>query len=664
MHKWLSVEGNQGTIERDDKKLLKIIHSTKFKLIASFLIVSLLVGGVSLVIGSRLIYRAALNEAITRVRLDLNAAREMYQTRTDFIRTALSVTTLGVGFRSALKASYVEDLVERLGRMAEYAELDFAGIETKEGENLCRLGSHSIAGERSHVANPITEFALQRGSAVAGTFVLSNEFLHVENSDLLDRSQVSVIDEKQAAGAGESVKTPGMSIAAAVPVFEKGELVGILYGGILLNRSTKLVDRVRDTVFQNETYKGVHIGTATIFYNAVRIATNVLTLEGRRAIGTRVSREVGEHVLVRGKKWIDRAFVVNDWYIAAYEPIRDIGGDIVGMLYVGVREAKYADVRRKAISIFVIITLVGMVLATGLGYLLAHRIMSPIGRLIRASRQVSEGSLSPDIGPLSKDELGLLQKTFKEMVAAIGRRRAESQNKLLHSEKQAGIGRLAAGVAHEINNPLTGVLTYSHMLLRRNDIVDEVRSDIEKIVEATERVRKIVKSLLDFSRQTKLDRRPTEVNELVRSTISLVGNQALLKGISLKIRAGNDLPMPALDRGQVEGVLLNIIMNALDATGEGGSITICTERDSSSSDGRPAGVAISVADTGCGIAPEDLGRLFDPFFTTKEVGRGTGLGLSVSLGIIERHGGNIKVQSEVGKGSTFVIWLPSDGKNT
>ncbi len=642
----------------------KIIYSTKFKLIASFLSVSFLVGAVSLVIGSQLIYRAVLNEARSRVRLDLNAAREMYQTRTDAVKTALSVTTLGLGFRSALEASDIEELAERLRRMAEYAELDFAGIETQEGQSLCRLGPHSMAGERSHTANPITEYARQRGSAVAGTFILSDEFLRVENPDLFDRAQLPVIDIKQTAGSGESVRTAGMSIAAAVPVFEKGEMAGILYGGILLNRSTKLVDKVRDTVFQNETYKGVQIGTATIFYDAVRIATNVLRPDGQRAIGTRVSKEIGEQVLGRGKKWIDRAFVVNDWYLTAYEPIKDVGGDIVGMLYVGVREAKYADVRRKAISIFVIITLVGMALATGLGSLLAHRIMSPIGRLIRASREVSEGSLSPDIGPLAKDEVGLLQQTFKEMVAAIGRRRAESQHKLLHSEKQASIGRLAAGVAHEINNPLTGVLTYSHLLLRRKDLVDDVRSDIQKIVEATERVRKIVKSLLDFSRQTTLDRRPTEVNELVRSTISLLGNQALLKGISLKIHPGNDLPMPTLDRAQVEGVLLNIIMNALDATGEGGSITVCTENSSSSSDGRPSGVAISVTDTGCGIPPENLGRLFDPFFTTKEVGRGTGLGLSVSLGIIERHGGTIKVQSEVGKGSTFIIWLPSDGKNT
>ncbi|MGM0382831.1 MAG: sensor histidine kinase, partial [Thermodesulfobacteriota bacterium] len=273
--------------------------------------------------------------------------------------------------------------------------------------------------------------------------------------------------------------------------------------------------------------------------------------------------------------------------------------------------------------------------------------------------EVSEGSLKPEIGPISKDkEMRVLQNTFKDMVESMGRRRIEAENRLIQSEKQASIGKLAAGVAHEINNPLTGVLTYTHMLLRRKDIEDDIRSDLQIIAESTERVRNIVKSLLDFSRQTKLDKESIEINKLVSSAISLMENQALVKGVSITFSPGENLPMLTLDRSQFQSVLLNIIINALDATEPGGSITIHTATAVSAGDSGHRGVEITIADTGSGIPPDNLDKLFDPFFSTKEVGQGTGLGLSVSYGIIQRHGGTIRVQSELEKGSTFFIWIP------
>jgi two-component system NtrC family sensor kinase len=253
-----------------------------------------------------------------------------------------------------------------------------------------------------------------------------------------------------------------------------------------------------------------------------------------------------------------------------------------------------------------------------------------------------------------------LQNTFKDMVAAMGRRSAAAEDRLIQSEKQASIGRLAAGVAHEINNPLTGVLAYTHMLLRRKDLADDIRSDLETVVESTERVRKIVKGLLDFSRQMKLDKEPADVNRLIRSVIEAMENQALVKGVKITFNPGENLPMVTLDRNQIQSVVVNLIINALDATEPGDSINIYTATGLSASESGQKGIEITVADTGCGIPPENLDKLFDPFFTTKEVGRGTGLGLSVSYGIIQRHGGTIRVQSEVRKGTRFFVWLPID----
>jgi two-component system NtrC family sensor kinase len=282
--------------------------------------------------------------------------------------------------------------------------------------------------------------------------------------------------------------------------------------------------------------------------------------------------------------------------------------------------------------------------------------------LIRASQQVSKGNLSPEIGPQSRDEIGVLQNTFKDMLVSLEERdrhrRAEAENRLLQSEKQASIGRLAAGVAHEINNPLTGVLTFTRILLRNKDVGDKNLSYLQKIAESTVRVKKIVKGLLDFSRQTDLDREPTEMNRLIRGVISGMENQALIKGVSIQFNSGEDLPMLTLDRNQIQSVLINLIINALDAMEQGGTIAISTGISLSASDTGKKGIEIAVTDNGCGIPPEDLDRLFEPFFTTKEVGKGTGLGLAVSYGIVQRHRGTIRVQSEVGRGSTFTIWLP------
>jgi two-component system NtrC family sensor kinase len=620
-----------------------------------------LVCGVALLVGGQLLYKAVLNEAYNRVRLDLNAAREIYFNRIKGLKIALNITSIGPVFLSALEKHDVQKLVSRLSVVARQTELDFMGVVTKDGKTLCRIGPNSMPRENSP-PNPIANLALQKQVAVSGTLILSNELLFSENPELAERARIKLLPTKMATPRPESEELSGMAIAAAVPVFEGGNFLGVLYGGVLLNRSQEIVDLVRDTVFQHEIYKGRSIGTATIFRKDIRISTNVLNPDGTRAVGTVGSEEVTTRVLTEGKKWTDRAFVVNDWYITAYEPIEDIFGQRVGMLYVGVLEAKYADVRWKALSLFIMITVAGMALAIGLGYIIANKISRPVQQLIKASVQVSQGNLSPEIGSISKGEIGVLQKTFKQMLASIQerdqRQKAESEIKLLQSEKQASIGKLAGGVAHEINNPLTGIFTFTHMLLRRKDIPEEVRLDLETIAQETERVRKIVKGLLDFSRQTELDREPTDVNRLVRFSISLVENQALIKGVNLSFEAGEGLPMITLDRNQMQSVLLNIIINALDATDPGGSITITSGIGVSTSKPGQNGIEILCTDTGCGISPENLNKLFDPFFTTKDVGHGTGLGLSVSYGIVERHGGTIWVQSKIGKGSTFKVWLP------
>jgi len=639
-----------------------MLHSTRFKLIFSFLIVSFLVGGISLFIGGHLLYKTVLREATNQAKLALSAAADVYRTNIKYVNVALNITTLGMGFRSSFIDRDLPDLIDRIERMSGYAGLDFAGIVTQSGTTLCRTGPNSRLEDTGQIENPIAQYVITHHQPASGTIVLTLAFMTRENPDLSDRIQFYPIQIDSPKKTAQDEQQGCMAIAAAIPIFEhrtSGELLGVLYGGIVLNHSTGIVDSARKSVFFDEIQQEISMPTATILFNTIRIATNMIDENGLRAVGTRVSEDVKQEVLVRGKQWTQTHFYLTDQYIAAYEPITDIFGKRVGMLSIAILESNYSAVQRKVILFFIITTLMGAIVAVCMGYFLARRITAPVTRLIKASWDVSKGNTASDIGPISKDkEIAILQKTFKNMVEAMKRRRMASESQILQSEKQASVGRLAAGVAHEINNPLTGVLTYTHMLLRREDISDDIRSDLRVVAESTDRVRKIVKGLLDFSRQTKLDPEPTDINRLLDDTIKLIENQALLKGVSIQFNRREDMPMIVLDQSQIQSVLLNIMINALDATKPSGAITISSTLDLIANGPGHPGIEISIEDTGCGMPQEYLTQIFDPFFSTKEVGKGTGLGLSVSFGIVKEHGGNIRVQSEIGKGSKFFVWLP------
>ncbi|WP_319521806.1 cache domain-containing protein [uncultured Desulfosarcina sp.] len=628
-------------------------HSIRFKLVISMIAVSLLVGLISILVGGNLLYQSVLAEANNRIRQDLNVARMIYDDRADTIRVVLETMASTPALAMMVGATSPVPAPPSIKILADRIQLDFLGIADDQGRVVHRT-SATVGPEGSISDNPLVRHVLANRKTVAGTVIMDGAQLSVENPALAARMT-----------AGLSVDPPprtqaaGMVIGAAVPIFSDGRMTGIIYGGFLLNGSTTIVDKIGQTVFKNEVYKGRNVGTATIFYSDVRVATSVKDATGKRALGTHSSPEVARRVLEEGKKWTDRARVLEDWTITAYEPIMDIAAKRVGMLYVGVLEAKYADIRNQAIAVFAGITLAGVALAIVLSWFFTGRIMRPVSYLIRASSEISSGNLHPDIGPVSKDDIGRLQEKFITMVEALREReklqQKESETRLIQSEKHASVGKLAAGVAHEINNPLTAVLTFTHLILRRKDIPESVRSDLELVASQTERVRAIVKSLLDFSRQTELSPVTMDINRLIEDSVRLMENQGLIKGIDLVFNAGNDLPVLLLDRNQCQSVLINMILNAFDAMDAGGRIDIQTQK---AAKGESGGVEIRIADTGSGISPEYMDKLFDPFFTTKPAGKGTGLGLAVSAGIIQRHGGTIDVKSKPGSGTTFTIWLP------
>ena len=232
-----------------------------------------------------------------------------------------------------------------------------------------------------------------------------------------------------------------------------------------------------------------------------------------------------------------------------------------------------------------------------------------------------------------------------------------TQKQLIQSEKLNALGQLAASVAHELNNPFSGVLTYSKLLSKKvgSDSLnkEEALSYLLKIESAVSHCSRIVRGLLDFARQSEPVLQPVALSSVIDQVISLVGHKAEMQGIKLIREEMTPLPQVMADFGQLQQVFVNLVVNAIEAMPNGGKLTI------NSSLGEDGWVKVSVQDTGCGIAPENMEKLFTPFFTTKEQGKGVGLGLAVSYGIIERHGGRIEVQSEVGKRSTFTVHLPA-----
>jgi two-component system NtrC family sensor kinase len=313
-----------------------------------------------------------------------------------------------------------------------------------------------------------------------------------------------------------------------------------------------------------------------------------------------------------------------------------------------------------------------------LSLLLTRFVNRPIDKLLAATKTAAHGDLDQTVGVQSHDELGELADSFNNMISELKRSRdaiegwtqtleqrvqertqelQQVQDQLVRAGKMAALGELAAGVAHEINNPLTGVLTFSSLMLKKVDETNPWKKDLENIVQQTTRCRNIVRGLLDFARQRKPDKKECDIHTLIERTVTLVENQAPFQNIQIVKNFGTDMPMLYVDADQIQQVFMNIILNAADAmTGNGGTLTIQTEL-------RDGMVEVSFTDTGCGMSKEHLSKVFTPFFTTKETGKGTGLGLAISYGIIQSHSGDIEAESEVGKGSTFRIKLPVEKEN-
>lgn len=627
------------------------------RLALSFLLIIVIISTIFTIVGIQLIGNRIVTEAQEKVSHDLNSAREIYQSQLRHINDVVRLTADRYYIKDALISGDVEKFAAELVRVKKGEGFDILNITDTSGNVLLRANNLSLAGD-NQTHNELVAAALSRNIPVYATTIISVEDLQMESPSLVEQAHFTFIDTPMARPRSEIEQTSGMMLMAAAPIFDyQNNVIGILYGGVLLNRNYEIVDEIKRTVFQDLQYKGQDIGTATIFQDDVRISTNVKNQDGSRAIGTRVMEEVYDQVVIKGEPWIGRAYVVNNWYITAYEPIKNINHKIIGILYVGILEQKYVDIEQQTVLVFLTITLVAALISMILSYWISRRISVPIQKLVSASGEVARGNLNAKVEVKSSDEFGELANTFNSMASALKERDEKlkefTRSKIMESERLAIIGQLAAGVAHELNNPLQGIVTYSHLLLETMPNEEWSKGNLEKIVTQANRCKDIVRGLLDFSRQRKPNKTLYDVNKVLRECVSLLENQALFHNIQIKEALDPKLPMTVIDPSQIERVFMNIIINAAEAMDGKGQLALTTRLD-------PVEHFIDVkfTDTGPGITKENLERIFSPFFTTKDAGHGVGLGLAISYGIVREHKGTILVESEVGKGTTFTVRIP------
>jgi len=326
-----------------------------------------------------------------------------------------------------------------------------------------------------------------------------------------------------------------------------------------------------------------------------------------------------------------------------------------------------SDIARiiKVSSILLVVTLVMIVvLGSVINSKLARSIVTPIGNLERITKKITRGDFSESIVVTGHDEISSLAESFNQMedkldhamnsLEDIIKQLQEKQAQLVEAEKLASIGKLAAGIAHEINNPLTSVLTFSNLMLEQCPPDDPRHDKLKLMARETDRARTIVRQLLNFGRESVIKPVKININEPVTEIIDSLVAQEAFKDITLSIDLGTGLPEVYADPAQFGQVVLNILLNAIHSIVPPGKINVSTLRAKNY-------VEIIFADTGKGIPEENIHKIFDPFFTTKDATKGTGLGLAVSYGIIKKHGGDIAVASIVGKGTTFTVRMPIYG---
>ncbi|KXJ52981.1 MAG: histidine kinase [Thalassospira sp. Nap_22] len=653
----------------------KRTRSVRFKLLAIALLPTLVI--LPLLLGVMMVRWNTKFDALltSKVSGDLTIAHQYFTHILENTGEQIQALGQSVAFREVLAKGDVSEVDRLLAERQSKLGLDFLYLSPVPG---------GTGSDQPNADWPVIASAY-RGQSMTSIDIFSNTDLAAISPDLAERAHLDLIDTPNAVPSTRNAETRGMVVHSASHVELPNGQNAALIGGILLNQNLAFIDTINDLVYRQSSLPEGSQGTATLFLDDVRVSTNVRLFADRRALGTRVSSAVRKTVLEDGQVWLDRAFVVNDWYISAYEPIKDSYGKRVGMLYVGFLEAPFAQTKYESLLILIGAFLFVAALSVPIFLRWARGIFKPLERMANTIGRVENGDLSARTNiDQVQDEIALVADHLDDLLDQVqerdkrlrawndqlnervdartselreaNRQLEATTRQLIMSEKLAAIGEITAGVAHEINNPvavLQGNLDVLRDLLGEHARLGD--TEFRLIDEQVNRINLIVTKLLQFAKPEEyagyVERH--SVAEVIDDCMPLVAHLLSRADIDV-VREHHSTRLVLMNRTELQQVLVNLMVNALHAMSERGALTL-TDIDQDR-DGLP-GILITVRDTGSGMDAEVQNRIFDPFYTTKRR-EGTGLGLSITKTLIDRQGGSLEVESEPGKGTIFTIWLP------
>jgi len=632
------------------------------------------------------------------VNTDLPVTREIFSRIELDKQRQLTALSSSAVLQSYLQNSAHADVLALLEQQQQASGFDFVNFLNLQGtQRLSSSGWTEWPLNRSPITDQVFSYEDSEANAIdtaSGIEIYPRSEWERVDPALAEKAVYRLIDTPRAAPTEKTTEDRAMVIRVLQRVYgSAGNMLGVLEGGLLINRNYAFVDEIRDLVYGPGSLAEGSRGTVTVFMDDVRITTNVPSNDDTRALGTRVSVEVRNTVLGEGIPWIDRAFVVNDWYISAYEPIIDVNGHRVGMLYAGYLEAPFRSDLNRGIALSAAVVLAGTLFAVLVATVGAKSIFKPMESIATVVRATAAGERRR-IGDLKvHDEIGELATQFDLMLDKLEEHSAqisanahelehkvqerttelrqkntslqesitllhEAQQKLATAERLAAVGELTAGVAHEINNPTAVILGNLEVLIQEiGDKRDLVKTETDLIFEQVYRIRSITDRLLQYSRPSSTSPQSVQTTggsppDTTDSSVSAwsISHELIKKQLYPKTDF-QFMPPIQIDEQELQQVIVNLIMNAVHAVDPHGEISISTQLVENGF------VNILVKDNGVGIEPHNLKRLFDPFFTYGKKS-GTGLGLAVSYGIVQRYNGTIEVESEPGQGTEFRILLP------
>lgn len=605
--------------------------SIKFRIFSSFFMIILTLGVSTFFLGYYVVQNDVLGRALNQVEQDLDSARSV--------------------FTAELKT---------IGKYFDIADFTRDPEKLRKAFSLDYFRFIDVEGAKNHKSKIINK-AVKEGEC-GGTRIISSEELKNIDEELASNAKVEVVPTPKARPASIKTLEDAMAIEYAKLLRdENGQPTGIIYGGRVINGHYELTDKISSFVYEDRVYDSKPVGTVTIFQDDIRVSTNVLGPNGHRAVGTRVSKEVYDKVVGEGEKWIDSAFVVTNRYITAYEPIRDVAGNIIGMLYVGTLEKPFRDMILNLVLVFLFIGFAAITFGGWLSYILAEAISRPVQNLLHATHKISGGKLGTfSANDTSIAEFNELAESFNQMSTSLAER---DRNLKIINEKLEESNKnyvdLIGFVAHELKGLLASAIMNAYSL--RDGYLGMINFKQQRAIDSITRnldyLAATVKKFLNLGRiqkgEMELNRR--EVNlavDIYDVSIETFSNQFKAKNVTVENNIDRDLVVSA-DAELMLIVANNLISNAAKYSTGGGQVEV----KSSTEDNK---VVIEVYNDSRPISEDAKSKLFKKFsrldVPERKTVKGTGLGLYISKEIVEAHGGKIYVVPR-DKGNSFIFHI-------